>query len=376
VQQRNGHTFYALANTTGQVLDGYSWKISYGDGSGASGIVYADKVTIGEATATQQAVEAATSVSSEFVREASDGLLGLGFGHTNTIKPTRQSTFFENIKATLKEPIFTVTLKKNDSGTYDFGFIDEKKFVVSFILDISTTATNNSTKAPLQYIPVNTTRGYWEYTATGYGIGNGSITPLTFQSIADTGTTLMLLPPAAAADYYSQVRGAFNNQSEGGYVFPCDSALPDLTVQMVGGISTVVPGHFVNRSRSQTPGSSSCYGGIQIGSPNLSIWGDVFLKSQFAVFDGRDPPRIGFAKQAASMATTNGAAPVAGHTAASAGADDAEAGVEDVQSQINWTTYLLKVASKWGFVTKVNRDGMIGERKLSMRYRRAMASAL
>lgn len=29
----------------------------------------------------------------------------------------------------------------------------------------------------------------------------------------------------------------------------------------------------------------------------MSIWGDVFLKSQFAVFDGRTPPRIGFARQ-------------------------------------------------------------------------------
>lgn len=46
-----------------------------------------------------------------------------------------------------------------------------------------------------------------------------------------------------------------------------------------------------------TKGSTSCYGGIQQGSNTLSIWGDVFLKSQFTVFDGRTPPRIGFAKQ-------------------------------------------------------------------------------
>jgi hypothetical protein len=186
----------------------------------------------------------------------------------------------------------------------------------------------------------------------------------------------MLLPPAAAADYYSQVRGAINNQSEGGYVFPCDSALPDLTVQMVGGVSAVVPGHFVNRSRSQTPGSSSCYGGIQIGSPTLSIWGDVFLKSQFAVFDGRDPPRIGFAKQAIAAAATNGINPPARNAAASTTAGASDVDVKDVQPQVNWTSYLLRVASKWGFVTEVDENGYIGKRKLSMRYRRAMASAL
>jgi hypothetical protein len=131
-QQRTGHQFYSLANNTGgKPLDGLSWKIAYGDGSGASGVVYADKVRVGGVTATRQAVEAATSISAQFIEEHSDGLLGLGFGNTNTIKPTKQPTFFENIKPTLKEPLFTVTLKKNATGVYDFGYIDPEKYIVS-----------------------------------------------------------------------------------------------------------------------------------------------------------------------------------------------------------------------------------------------------
>jgi aspergillopepsin I len=31
-------------------LSGSTWKISYGDGSGASGIVFADKVVVGPVT--------------------------------------------------------------------------------------------------------------------------------------------------------------------------------------------------------------------------------------------------------------------------------------------------------------------------------------
>lgn len=111
-------------------MDGLSWKIAYGDGSGASGVVYADKVKVGGVTATRQAVEAATSISAQFIEENSDGLLGLGFGNTNTIKPTKQPTFFENIKPSLKEPLFTVTLKKNATGVYDFGYIDPQKYIV------------------------------------------------------------------------------------------------------------------------------------------------------------------------------------------------------------------------------------------------------
>jgi aspergillopepsin I len=66
-------------------MSGYSWRITYGDGSGASGDVYKDKVSVGGVTATSQAVEAARSVSSQFVQDtANDGLLGLAFSSINT----------------------------------------------------------------------------------------------------------------------------------------------------------------------------------------------------------------------------------------------------------------------------------------------------
>jgi aspergillopepsin I len=158
-------------------------------------------------------------------------------------------------------------------------------------------------KGDIQYIPVNSSRGYWEYTMTGFAVGNAtSPTPAQFQSIADTGTTLMLLPSAVVDAYYAQVSAAQSLASEGGFVFPCDSQLPDLTVLMStqnggGGATATIPGEFMNRSVSAT-GSGLCFGGIQQGSDDLSIWGDVFLKSQFVVFDGSDPPRIGFAPQA------------------------------------------------------------------------------
>jgi Eukaryotic aspartyl protease len=108
----------------------------------------------------------------------------------------------------------------------------------------------------------------------------------------------MLLPPQAVKDYYAQVAGAETIAREGGYVYPCSSvaSLPDI-IMSIGAAKIHVMGAFVDRGLSAT-GSGKCYGGIQNGSPNLSIWGDIFLKSQFAVFDGGDQPRIGFAHQA------------------------------------------------------------------------------
>lgn len=61
-------------------LVNHTWKVTYGDGSMASGIVYLDKVTIGGLTVERQAVEAAEWVSEKLVKDVdSDGILGLAF---------------------------------------------------------------------------------------------------------------------------------------------------------------------------------------------------------------------------------------------------------------------------------------------------------
>jgi aspergillopepsin I len=86
--QRQGHDFYDPSkSSTAQELKGASWKITYGDGSGASGNVYLDTVNVGGVTVTSQAVELASKISAQFQQdEANDGLLGLAFSSINTGK--------------------------------------------------------------------------------------------------------------------------------------------------------------------------------------------------------------------------------------------------------------------------------------------------
>ena len=68
-------------------LSGYSWEISYGDGSSAGGDVWTDTVSVGGVTAQRQAVEAAQHISDQFTQDQNnDGLLGLGFSSINTGK--------------------------------------------------------------------------------------------------------------------------------------------------------------------------------------------------------------------------------------------------------------------------------------------------
>ncbi|KAJ5098665.1 hypothetical protein N7532_005666 [Penicillium argentinense] len=274
--EKSGHAIYKPNN--GTKLSGASWSISYGDQSSASGDVYKDTVIVGGVKASGQAVEAAKQISQQFVQDKNnDGLLGLAFSSINTVKPQSQKTFFDTVKGHLDQPLFAVTLKHNKPGSYDFGFIDKSKYT-----------------GELAYTDVDSSQGFWMFTADGYKVGStsgGSI-----KGIADTGTTLLMLPDDVVSAYYKQVDGAKEDQSAGGYTFACSSKLPDFTVT-IGSYDAVVPGNLINYAPI-TDGSSTCFGGIQSNSGlGFSIFGDIFLKSQYTVFDSNGP-RLGFAAQA------------------------------------------------------------------------------
>lgn len=155
--EQSGHDVYDV-NSSGKKLAGASWSISYGDGSGASGDVYTDTVTVGGVKATGQAVEAAKQISQQFVDDKNnDGLLGLAFSSINTVSPTPQTTFFDTVKSNLDKPLFAVTLKHGAPGTYDFGYIDSKKFT-----------------GDVTYTDVDNSQGFWSFTADSYKVGNGA----------------------------------------------------------------------------------------------------------------------------------------------------------------------------------------------------------
>jgi len=155
-----GHTaFDPTKSTSFKTLQGASWKISYGDGSGASGTVGLDTVVIGGATATSQAVELATAVSSSFVSDTNnDGLVGLAFSNLNTVTPTKQNTFFQTIQSSLALPVFSVDLSANSTGTYTFGAIDSSKYTGS-----------------LTSIPLSSNSGFWQVSSNSFSVSGKTI---------------------------------------------------------------------------------------------------------------------------------------------------------------------------------------------------------
>nr|POE85174.1 aspartic protease snp2 [Quercus suber] len=275
--ERGSHSLYNPS--TGTLKSGYTWSISYGDGSGAKGTVYGDKVAVGPVTATSQAVEVATSVSAQFVQDSdNDGLLGLAFSSINTVRPRQQTTFFDTVASTLAKKLFTADLKAGRAGTYGFGYIDSSKYTGS-----------------ITYTAVDSSQGFWGFTAGAAGPGGASGSSIG-SSIADTGTTLMYLPDSNVDAYYEQVSSAYYDNNQGGYVFDCSDDLPNYVVK-IGGASYTVPGSYINFA--PTGDSNTCFGGIQSNSGiGLTIFGDVFLKAVYAVFDeSTGSPRLGFASK-------------------------------------------------------------------------------
>lgn len=226
--------------------------------SDASGEVYADKVAVGAVTATSQAVETATSVSTSFLnRRGVDGLLGLAFSSANQIQPVQQKTFFDTVKSSLGSPLFAVSLKDRALGTYGFGFIDSSKH-----------------STPIVWVDTDSKRGYWGFQAIGYSVGvsTSSVTKTNIDGIVDTGTSLIYVDDSIIESYYSEIPGAELNQSAGGYIFPCSATPPDFSI-IIGGSTQTVPGKYINYSLA-SQGQGMCFGGIQSNvQVGLTIFG-------------------------------------------------------------------------------------------------------
>ena len=202
-----------------------------------------------------------------------DGLLGLAFDNINTVTPDQQSTFFTNAINAGLTGVLGADLRPGAPGSYDFGFLDDTLYT-----------------GDIAYTPIDNSQGFWAFTPDSITSGGQQIGDDA--GIADTGTTLILVSDATAQAYYANVQGATNDPNQGGWVFDCSATLPDFTL-VINGYPATVPGSLVNFA----PQGNVCFGGIQSdNSVGQAIYGDVFLKSQYVVFDrSQSSPQLGVA---------------------------------------------------------------------------------
>ena len=278
--QKGHQNFDPTKSTTFSTLQGAQFNISYGDGSSASGPVGSDVVDIGGSTVEQQAFGVPNDVSASFIQNtASNGLVGLAFSKLNTVTPQQQKTFFDNVMADLSQPVFTAKLEHDSVGAYEFGVVDQTAFTGS-----------------LQTAAVDSSNGFWQVESASAAVNGQSISIADGSAIMDTGTSLMLVTDDLLVGYWNNVQGAQLSDSAGGVIFPCNADLPDLQVAIGSNMATVsgTQMNFAEVGTDQT-GTDFCFGGMQSNQGlQFSIYGDVFFKSNFVVFDG-SAPSISFA---------------------------------------------------------------------------------
>lgn len=282
LSQHKDHTvFDPSKSSTFKGKQGSTWRVSYGDGSYASGTVGNDDIYMGGLTVKGQAIELAETMSAQFASGAGDGLLGLAFSSINTVKPHAVHTPVENLVSQSDIPksasLFTAKLgswrdaSEPDQGEsfYTFRFVDQD--------------TVKASGEDVYYTPVDKSQGFWMFDSASATVNGKSIARTGNKAIADTGTTLALVDDAMCQAIYDAIEGAYYDNESQGYVYPIDTPADKLPVVSfaVGEKQFVVQKDDLGFAVTK-PGY--VYGGIQSrGSMAMDILGDTFLKAIYAV---------------------------------------------------------------------------------------------
>jgi Eukaryotic aspartyl protease len=268
------HTIYNPSGSAVQV-DG-TWDIEYNDGSEASGIVFQDTISIGGISISQQAVEAAISVTGDLSTLDSDGLLGLSLAPNTitTYNPTTLDNLFHSPE--MGDKLFTsqLTRENEEPGFYTFGYIE-------------------STLTP-QYAPIDSSNGFWQFDSEYININGQSIVRHGNTAIADTGTTLILLADEILSQIYQPLNGFYDDDSQG-WIFPSNistSQFPRITLPAADFEVTLSVEDFIY----ETDGDW-CYGAFQSrGNSDWDTFGDYWLRNIYAIWDfgaSESSPRFG-----------------------------------------------------------------------------------
>ncbi|ORX50166.1 syncephapepsin precursor [Hesseltinella vesiculosa] len=264
----SSQTSYDPTKSSTYQKEGKTWSISYGDGSSASGITGLDTVNLGGLAITNQRIEMAQQESSQFQQDPVDGLMGLGFDTISTVSGTQTPVDSMIAQNLISKPIFGVYLghtSNGGGGEYIFGDYDSSKVGA----------------AGLTTVQVDSSQGWYGFTVDDVSAAGGSTG--SFSAIADTGTSLMLLPNNIASSI-AQSYSATDN-GDGTYTISCDaSTLTDLTITIAGAQFTVPAADLIYYQQG-----SQCIAGFGYSSMSDAIMGDVFLKNVYTVFDQGTP---------------------------------------------------------------------------------------
>ena len=254
------------------------WEIEYGDGSSASGVVGFDDVLLGDIKISKQAVQLAKRFSGRQFREGSaDGILGLAFGHLNSVNaviPDLIQTPLENMRdqGKLSEHLFTVNFGRESFFT--FGFIDE-----------ATRAGRD-----IHYVDVDIKEGCWKFDSRYARVGGKLLNRKFGAAIADTGSNLILTHPQIVWMIYKRINGAKYDINQPGWVYPSGAEIPEISFSVGEDENCMIEINEHNMNHSEL-GGGYVFGAVQEnpayenGGSQFDIFGTPFFRQIYAIFD-------------------------------------------------------------------------------------------
>ncbi|KIL71701.1 hypothetical protein M378DRAFT_189089 [Amanita muscaria Koide BX008] len=256
----------AKSSSTSHAESG-TFSIHYGDGSTVSGPIVTDDVSVAGIVSKGQYFSPVTTLSASFGQSPIDGLLGLAFPSISNLK---QSPFFQNAvsQGSVKTNSFGFKLAQSGSELYLGG------------------ANSNLFTGPVESHSLSPSKGFWQIGNADIAV-NGHKATSGFDTIIDSGTTIIYGPPGAVSQVYSQIPGStLFDQQNGLYSFPCKS-MPKVSFNWGGKDWEISAANF-NMGETQS-GSGQCVGALAQGDLGLgtNVWllGDSFMKNVYTVFD-------------------------------------------------------------------------------------------
>ncbi|KAF4447712.1 hypothetical protein F53441_8790 [Fusarium austroafricanum] len=278
---------------TSHRLHDAEWNVEYDctkkhlsvDGTHAHGIVYLDTVRLGDFELKNVAIESAQIVAPRFEREDElTGILGLAKSLPSNIEPPTPS-LLDKLRPFLDKPVFSVDLRRNATGRFDFGHIDESR-----------------AKDNISWMATREDSPHWDVTfdTTAWTGLRQVWMAHTFEATIDTGTTLLFLPSDLAGMYWYDVPDMrIDPRLNNAFTFPCKFAdnLPDLMFKVPGTEHILtIPGPYLSYSPVDDD-PEYCWGGMQSAeSLGVTIIGDIALKALFVAFD-LENNKVGFANK-------------------------------------------------------------------------------
>lgn len=267
------HTFLGAKSSSSFKSLGKTFQVTYGTGQVAGDII-TDDVVIAGLKLPAHTFGAATAESVEFSANTTpfDGLVGLA---QSTLSNQKTATPPESLaKAGLIQSAITsykisrLADGKND-GEITFGGIDQTKIDPATLTTITNVNKN----------------GFWEVpfsiSADGKDLGLAGRT-----AILDTGTSLILAPPADALALHKQIPGA-KSDGQGGFTIPCTTSTV-ISFKMGNQDFAIDPRDLSFVPVDQNNLKGDCVSGImsgQIGGAQEWLVGDVFLKNAYFSHD-------------------------------------------------------------------------------------------